>query len=281
MLTKTDLTNFAKQARVDMLGVANIERFAELPPEKHPCTIFPETKSVILIGRRITRGTLRGVEEGTNFQTYSQYGCDWLEDRFLALATFQLAEFIEDNGWEAVPLQNLPPEVPPMGVQVRPNQPAPNVMLDFDDAAVRAGLGEIGYCGVLLTPQYGPRQRLQMILTDAVLEPDPLWQEQICLGSAACQKTCPLGAYGASKELVIAGKKMQVATIDYAKCAHCKNGARPNRLHPAGKPDRLAAICIRNCLVCLEENKRIGNRFRIPFRQREAWSIKNEINLYK
>jgi len=97
MLTKAVLTRFAGEARIDIIGVANIERFDELPPGKHPRTIFPETQSVIVIGRRITRGTLRGVEEGTNFQNYSLYGADWLDNRFLALATFQLAEFIEDD----------------------------------------------------------------------------------------------------------------------------------------------------------------------------------------
>ncbi len=275
MLTKAALTEYARKAKIDIVGVANIERFDELPPEKHPCAIFPETRSVIIIGRRLTRGTLRGVEEGTNFINYSLYGYNWLEDRFLAMATFELAEFIENNGWEAVPLQNLPPEVPPMGIAVRPGRPAPNVMLDFDDAAVRAGVGEIGYCGVLLTPAYGPRQRIQIILTDAQLEPDPLLEQPICEGTAACAATCPLGAYQGANELSIAGKKMLVAKIDYTKCATCKNGAQPQRIHPAGKPDRLAAICIRNCISCLEERKRISNRFQTPFRKREVWTIKN------
>ncbi len=281
MLTKAELVRFAKNARIDIVGVANIERFDELPPEKHPRTIFPEVQSVIIIGRRITRGTLRGVEEGTNFGNYSLYGADWLDNRFLAMATFQLAEFIEDNGWEAVPLQNLPPEVPPMGVAVRPNQPPPNIMLDFDDAAVRAGVGEIGYCGVLLTPEYGPRQRLQIILTDAPLDPDPILEKPICPRNMDCQSSCPLNAYQGETQRVIAGKTMTVAIIDHTICASCNNGATPNRYHPSGKPDRLAAACIRNCIICLEKNNRIGNRFKTPFRKREAWAIQNTSDLYK
>ncbi|MBU4201245.1 MAG: hypothetical protein KKG09_00650 [Verrucomicrobia bacterium] len=281
MLTKLELQRFAKQARIDIVGVAAIERFDELPPEKHPRVIFPEVKSVIVIGRRITRGTLRGVEEGSNFQNYLLFGDDWLDNRSLAMATFMLSEFIEDNGWEAVPLQNLPPEVPPMGVKVRPNQPPPNVMLDFNDAAVRAGVGELGYCGVLLTPQYGPRQRIQLILTDAPLDPDPMLADPICKGNTECQGTCPLNAYQGETQQVIAGKKMTMAVIDYSICAACKNGAHPNRYHPSGKPDRLAAVCIRNCITCLEKSNRIGNRFKTPFRTRDAWVIKNDVDLYK
>ncbi len=36
------------------------------------------------------------VEEGTNFQDYALYGCQWLADRFVAMTTYRVAEFIED-----------------------------------------------------------------------------------------------------------------------------------------------------------------------------------------
>lgn len=281
MLNRTSFDRFVKEAGADIAGVANIERFDERPAEKHPKAIFPEVKSVIILGRRITRGTLRGVEEGTNFLNYQLYGADWLDNRFIAMTTFQTAEFLEDHGWEAVPLQNLPPEIPPMGVSVKKNHPAPNVMLDFDDAAVRAGVGEIGYCGILLTPEFGPRQRIQMILTDAEIEPDPLLKEEICPRNTECKGFCPLGAFTGEKELVIGEKKMKVAEIDYRKCGSCKNGAQPNRYHPAGKPDRLASLCIRSCLDYLEKNGRIGSTFASQFRKREPWMIKNEVDFYK
>ena len=138
------LRDYAPCAGADLLAISPIGRFDDFPTEKHPASIFPEVRSVLVIGKRIVRGALRGVEEGTQFDLYRQYGRDWLNNRVLATVTFRIAEFLEDNGWEAVPLPNLPPEVPPMGIPVRAGQPAPNVMLDFDDAAVRAGLGEIG-----------------------------------------------------------------------------------------------------------------------------------------
>lgn len=280
-MNSNELKKHAKEHGADLIGIASINRFDELPPEKHPRTIFPETKSVVIIGRRITRGTLRGAEEGTNFGNYTLYGGGWLNDRFLAMTTFEVAEYLEDNGWEAVPLPNLPPEVPPMGVTVRKGQPPPNVMLDFDDAAVRAGVGEIGHCGFLLTPTYGPRQRIQMILTDAVIEPTPRLDKAICPGRGACKVLCPLEACASEKELVIAGQRMKVADVDYKKCGRCKNGAHANFSHPAGKPDRLAAVCARSCVDFLEKSGRISNRFVAPFRKREAWTIKENIDFYK
>ena len=97
-MDRQTLQQFAGEAGADVFGVANIERFDELPADKHPRAIFPEARSVVVIGRRITRGTLRGVEEGTNFTNYSLYGSDWLDNRFVALTTFRVTEFLEDHG---------------------------------------------------------------------------------------------------------------------------------------------------------------------------------------
>ncbi len=276
-----DLKAFARACGADVLGVASAARFDELPPEKRPTAIFPEAASVVVVGRRIPRGALRGVEEGTNFTNYNTYGDDWLDNRFTSLVTFRVAEFLEDDGWEAIPLPNLPPEIPPMGVAVALDRPAPNVMLDFADAAVRAGVGELGYCGVLLTPQFGPRQRIQMILTDAPLTPTPILKKPICPRSKACRGVCPLGALQGSKTVTICGKAMTLADVDHALCRQCKNGAKPNRWHPSGKPDRLAAYCVRSCVDFLEKAGRIGNRFRTPLRVRPAWTVKTEADLYR
>lgn len=276
MLERKKVEDFAKSAGADLFAVANIERFDELPGEKHPRAVFPEVKSVVMLGRRIPRGSLRGVEEGTQFGGYNKFGLHWLDNRFLPMTTFSVAEFLEDAGWEAVPLQNLPKEIPPMGVSVVEGKPEPNVMLDFDDAAVRAGIGEFGYCGVLITPRFGPRQRFQMILTDAEIEPDEILKEPVCPGAGKCEGFCPLGAYGESETIRICGKEMNIARIDYKKCSGCRNGAKSNPYHPAGKPDRLAAVCIRSCVDFLENNKLIENNFENTFRKRDIWCLRNE-----
>jgi len=281
MLDREQLERFARDAGADVFGVADTARFHDLPPEKHPKTIFPEVRSVIVLGRRITRGTLRGIEEGTNFQNYCLYGRSWLDNRIVSLMTFQVAEYIEDNGWEAVPIPNLPPEVPPLGVAVSPDLPPPNVMLDLADAAVRAGVGELGYCGALLTPEFGPRQRIQMILTDAQTEPSPILSDEICPRKPDCKDTCPLGAFVGEQEIVICGKRMKVAQIDDRICAGCKNGAIDSANHPSGRSDRIAAVCIRTCVDCLEKSERVSNRFRTPFRIRPPWRVEQETDFYK
>lgn len=269
------LKEAARRAGADLVGIAPIERFDGIAKSHHPSAIFPEARSVVVVGKRITRGCLRGVEEGTQFSLYSTYAMNWVPHRFLALTTVAVATFLEDSRWEAVPVPNLPREVPPMGVPVTPEAPAPNVMIDFADAAVRAGLGEIGYTGELMTPEFGHLQRIQMILTDAELEPDPICELEICDRCGACVRACPLGAISevGGSEIEICGRRMKVADIDAEICSRCRNGAWPNPDHPSGPPDRLAAACMRACVSHMEERNCLTKRFRAPFRKRPAWNV--------
>ena len=66
---------------------------------------------------------------------------------------------------------------------------------------------------------------------------------------------------------------MKVASINYDVCRTCQNGACPNRFASYARPDRIAALCNRTCLAHLEEREALDNKFEMPFRQREAWSI--------
>lgn len=263
-----------RSAGADLVGIAPIERFEGIDPQHHPRSIFPEVRNVIVLAKRITRGCIRGVEEGTQMSQYATYAMNWLPDRFLAITTVSAASFLEDHRWEAVPLPCLPKQAPPMGIPVKPGAPAPNVMIDFADAAVRAGLGEIGYSGELMTPEFGHLQRLQMILTDAPLVGGELFTGTVCDRCGQCAAACPLGAFSAEAgEVEICGRRMTVAAIDASVCARCRNGAWPNPHHPSGTPDRLAAACMRACLCHLEQEGLLTRKFRNQFRSRPAWRI--------
>ena len=271
-----------KNCRIDLIGFASKDRFNGVDARHNPFSIFPEAKTVIMLGKRICRGALRGVEEGTNFGDYTVFGKNWLEDEFLSMACYDLVRVLEDNGWEACPIFPNPTEIEPQGVAVADGRPAPNVYPDFDYAAVACGLGEIGKNGLLLTHEFGSRQRFHMILTDAEIEPSPLFEGKICDGCGKCANSCPLGAINTQNivEIDVCGKKMQVYQIDYDICKTCKNGACVNRFSANAKPDRVAALCNRTCICHLEETNVLSNKFENSFRQREVWSVggKNSIN---
>lgn len=264
-----------KKEGIDLIGFAPRSRFEGIDPAHSPFSIFPDGKTVILVGKRICRGALRGVEEGTNFGDYNLFGKDWLEDEFLACSVYALTNVLEDEGWEAVPLFPNPADVEPMGVPVEPGRPAPNVYPDFDYAAVACGLCELSYMGIPFSPKFGSRQRFHMIITDAELQPTPILEQWVCDGCMQCADVCPLGAISKTEftEITVCGKTMKVAKLDMEKCRACRNGAVSNRLNADSAPDRVAALCSRTCMCHLEEAGLVGNRFENEFRKRAQWTI--------
>lgn len=64
------------------------------------------------------------------------------------------------------------------------------------DAAVMAGLGCIGQNNILITPQFGPRQRLRVMLTDTDLHPTGPTDFDPCVDcSMPCRQACPQKAF--------------------------------------------------------------------------------------
>ncbi len=265
----------ARKEGVDLIGFAGRERFEGVCAQHNPFSIFPEGKTVIMIGKRICRGSLRGIEEGTNFGDYRLFGLNWLEDEFLSLACYNVVRALENEGWEAVPLFPNPSELGPQGVSVAEGRPAPNVYPDFTYAAVACGIAEIGLSGILLTPEFGARQRFHMIITDAEIPSSPLLTAKVCDACGKCAEVCPYGAIVTvhTKEVDVCGKKMTVATVDQSKCRTCENGACPSRFGADLPADRVAALCNRVCLSHLEEQGVLANKFENAFRTREAWVI--------
>jgi len=267
----TTLKTAAITAGADLVGIADIGRFVGIDPQHHPASIFPEVRSVIVLGKRVVRGCLRGVEEGTHMQALNVYALNWVPDRFLAETTVAVASFLEDHRYESVPIPFLPIETPTMGVAVAEGRPLPNVIIDFDDAAVRAGLGSLGAMGVLMTPRFGHRQVLQMILTDAELTPDPVSTFDPCEDCGSCRSGCPLQAIGERHPVSILGRDYPVAVVDKSACNRCRNGAEPNRYHRAASPHRMGASCMRACVCAIAD--KLEDHFAMSFRHRPAWKI--------
>lgn len=272
---KNAILDFAKKEGIDLIGFADKSRFEGVDAQHNPFAIFPEGKTVIMVGKRICRGSLRGIEEGSNFGDYQLFGKNWLEDEFLALSAYNLTNFIEENGWEAVPVFPNPCDLQPSGVAVAEDRPAPNVYPDFDYAAVATGLCTISYNRIPFSKEFGSRQRFHMIITDAELPSSPLMEKSVCNSCRACADACPLGAISKTEteEITVCGMTFTVGKIDYDKCRICQNGAVANRFEAGLTPDRVAALCNRTCMVGLEERGVLENKFANSFRTSEVWSI--------
>ncbi len=231
--TKQQIRDFAVARGLDLLGVANVERFQGAPPRMHPASIFPECRSVIVVARRIPRGCWRGIEEGTYWPSYTYFGYHGLLNTlFIPLPLYETACFIEDSGYEAVPYYPGVPEAQPPRAPLRAGAAAPDVHLAIRIAATAAGLGEIGYSKVFLTRRFGPRQRLGAILTDLPLEPDPLVEPgSICAGDMACVAGCPdaipHAREGRLVEITIEDKTYRWADVDLGRCVLAYHGGDP------------------------------------------------------
>ena len=186
-----------------LIGVAPIERFEGLAPAAHPASILPGAQSVIVTATEIPRGDYRGLEEGTVWGPASRW--DYAKP-------LKVAEIVEREGYNCVPYVPSADAAMP-GKPVREGAVAPNVGILVEYAAVAAGLGEIGYCGLFMTRQFGIRQSLGLAITDAPLPGTPIHMEPICTKCKKCASLCPLGALSATQSmtLTIMGKKMESA----------------------------------------------------------------------
>ena len=281
---------------LSLFGVAPPDRFAGLPASVHPASILPEVRSILVVGKEIPRGDYRGVEEGTLWTFASKH----LEQLLL----LDMVRYIEQqSGYEAVPYMAHPAKTTPLSRPVSPDRPLPNVTLHLEYAAVAAGLGEISLIGQLLTPRFGSRNALGIILTELELEPDPLYSGSLCDHAACgkCAAICPAGAINPNKTVTlnIGGRLTELAEVNYHLCRMCPNGAAPDFINKAGQeelmlaftgnqpdvvetstvltrrnvPNIANAVCSRTCLAYLEHAERRQHRYVEPFRDTKPWLL--------
>lgn len=107
-LTK-EVKEYAKKCGADIVGIASMDRFEGLPKQMDPRHIFPEAKSMIVIGFRIFRGLFRGIEEGTFYSAYSVMGYEGTRWVFQPVVLWNFTKLLENKGYEAIPIpDNFP-----------------------------------------------------------------------------------------------------------------------------------------------------------------------------
>lgn len=298
--TAAEVKKVALECGADIVGIGGMDRFEGAPAQCDPRHIMPEAKSIIVMGFRIFRGLLRGIEEGTAFQNYSSLGYASINEILMPMTMWKFCSYIENAGYEAYPINNCfrwnaintgdGTKRENWSHPVAPGKPAPDVFLHMRIAGYIAGLGEIGYSKVFLTPEFGPRVRLGAILTEAELEPDPLVEPgTICDRCKACVRNCSGQAIDPVKtvKVTIAGKELEWGELDVRRCTLAFAGndpdecgkrtpcnpfdAEPYHFEGYGHAIEGAAGCIRSCMIHLENQGKIKNSFHEKFRRRKPW----------
>ncbi|MCG8350608.1 MAG: 4Fe-4S dicluster domain-containing protein [Chloroflexales bacterium] len=93
-------------------------------------------------------------------------------------------------------------------------------VVDYVRVAEQAGIGAIGYHGMLISPQEGSRQRVNLVFTNMEIpEPAPNpheWILDFCARCQKCVRSCPPGAiFTSAVPDPITGRK---STLHYDKC---------------------------------------------------------------
>ncbi|MHC4914705.1 MAG: epoxyqueuosine reductase [Planctomycetota bacterium] len=133
---------------------------------------FPRAVSIaVALDPRI----VAGIAQGPTLEYREHYRArNALLDELSALA----AERLESSGHRALALAAT-------------NRTGEPVKLAHKTAATLAGLGWIGKCALLVTPEFGSAVRLATVLTDAPLPPGGPTRRSLCAECRACVEVCP------------------------------------------------------------------------------------------
>ncbi len=184
----------AHELGADLVGFANIERFAEAPIKMSPQGIMPKAKTVIVCGIHHPDATieLEGGEHG-NSQIFESYTVQYTMNSKLDHISFMIGRYLDNNGYDAVPIvsSNI--------WRYRSYKELDAVFspdMSHIYSPVCAGLAELGWNGLAISPEYGARCRYVSIITDAELEPTPLLPGgTLCDMCGECIRCCPTDAY--------------------------------------------------------------------------------------
>lgn len=147
----------------------------------HPLDLMKKAQSVIVFGVYVGSDYYRTIKIEGKIETDDRIGIifrDWL--------AYGVAEFLKSQGYSALV---------PSGFFDRERKIG---RLSFKLAAHEAGLGVYGRSGIIITPEYGPRINIGVVVTDALLEPHEKLTFSPCESCTACALACPARAINTS-----------------------------------------------------------------------------------
>lgn len=168
----------------DVCGIAGEERFSVFPEGFSPRDIFPDCRSVISFGAAIPRG-LYDVSPRLVYGAFNTLTSNETDKT----ALFCAKEIERRFSCRAVPMPSDGPYE-----YWDAEQKKGKGLVSVKDAAVAAGLGQLGKSELLLNPVYGNTLAIGLILCDLPLRSD-VPSESVCIdGCKKCIESCPVGA---------------------------------------------------------------------------------------
>ncbi len=190
-LTADEVKEKAKSFGADIAGIADGKVMDEFPPDpQHPrrptdVTDYDGGRAIVL-GKRLLSGPTRL----TAWNERHKYYNDEITLTMLEEAALSLVLWLEEQGYPAL-------IIPPTHVDpwLYFGEPAAHLspLLSASHAAVEAGLGTLGLNGQLLTPEFGPRLMVTIVLCSLDVQPDQRLEKALCQGPSCgrCLSACP------------------------------------------------------------------------------------------
>jgi epoxyqueuosine reductase len=176
-------------------GLADPSRFESAPAGFRPRDIYPECRSVVVFLKEMPEAVI--LQENPIPYTHAAYQIYAELDRL----GLELCRRLAMEGARAIP---IPTDTPYLHWE--PERSHGMGILSLRHAAVRAGLGVLGRNTLLLHERFGNMIYIGAVLTDAVLQADPLIDQEACPpGCSVCLDGCPVGA-------------LDGTTVDQARC---------------------------------------------------------------
>ncbi|MBQ6824622.1 MAG: hypothetical protein IJP27_08200 [Clostridia bacterium] len=211
---------FAYRLGADLVGIANIERYENAPIKMSPQGILPTAKSVIVCAVHHPDAAIE-LDGELHPQIMGPYRIQYIMNDKLDVLSFKIARMLDDMGYQTVPIasSNIWRY---RGYKEMDATFAPDISHIY--SGVCAGLGELGWNGLCITPEYGARNRFISIITEAELTPTPLYNgPKLCDMCGECIRKCPTNAYrkevNGTKNVVVEGKDHIFCNKNLWRCA--------------------------------------------------------------
>ena len=214
---KSEMLNFG----MDLVGFGPVDRWKNAPYLLSPQAILPEAKTVVVGAIHITD---TWSEMGGEPEPQDRSPGGWMDQNGLLDRTaYRIVRMLNDHGQQAIGVasSNIWRYRQYEGI---PSLFAPD--LSHIHAAAAAGLAEIGWSGLAITPEFGSRCRFISIVTDAELVPTPMYDgPELCDMCGECISHCPSQAMKkdmntkAPHVVEIGGKTYKYANKNMWRCA--------------------------------------------------------------
>lgn len=184
------LQDLVSDIDISAIGVARLTEWEGTKLEESAVKLLPQARSVIVFAAEIYPEILDLTSPGRIMGAASMNdlldgNAGFLNGR-LTKTAYDAAKIARILGMKSLP-------VPAVGCpyDVRFLQS----VFSFKHAGQASGLGKIGWHGLLINPDFGPRVRLSCCITEAVLEPTNNDSVTLsCEGCGLCIDICPAGA---------------------------------------------------------------------------------------